>query len=216
MKTIFYKQAMETVIYQQFCNAFDSGCTRCTLSNHGCPPIIYRGNPKAPIMVIGEAPGMEEEKQKLPFVGPAGLLMDKIMAAIGLDTEKDMLITNSVFCRPTAKQYSGRQNYTPKKEQIVRCWPFVEKQIELLKPKILIACGRTALTQLIDDGTVRMGPYEGQWVKHYSTGTPVFVMTHPAAILHKEPWPEDQRQMKIKVWKYMQDFRDSWKNKAGM
>jgi DNA polymerase len=141
------------------------------------------------------------------------------MAAIKLDTEKDMLITNSVFCRPVAQahfRYSGKQNYTPKKEQIVRCWPFVERQIVLLKPKVIVACGVTALKQLVDDDTVRMGAYEGQWVAHYSTKTPVFVMTHPAAILHKQPWPEDQRKMKIKVWKYMQEFQSTWENKPGI
>jgi DNA polymerase len=213
MKDIFYKQAMETTVYQQFCNAFKFGCSRCTLSDHGCPPILCRGNPDSDILLVGEAPGLVEQQQMKPFVGPAGELLDKIMAAIGLSTEDDMLITNCVFCRPVARQYSGRQNYTPKKDQIVRCWPFVERIIELTKPQVIIACGRTALSQLTGDTNIRIGPWEGRWLK-YKDEIPMFVMTHTAAILHKAPWPDEQRQMKIKVWKYMQYFGETWKEKA--
>lgn len=218
MKDCFYRQAMETVVWHQFCAAFDSGCDRCTLSEHGCGPIIYRGNPKAPILLIGEAPGQEEEKHRKPFVGPAGELLDNIMKAIGLDIDKDMCITNSVFCRPTASKYEAKQNYTPKQTQIVRCWPFVEKAITILKPKIIIACGGTAMRQLMDDATAKVGQWEGRWTWYTRFGSdnqemPMFTMTHPAAILHKAKWPKEQLEMKRKVWEYMQYFRDTYKDK---
>lgn len=209
-----YKQAMETMVFYNFDSAFQEGCSRCTLSNHGCSPILYRGNPEAPILLIGEAPGKVEEELKKPFVGPAGELLDKMMSAIGLSTEHDMIIMNTVFCRPTASKFSNKQNYTPRQEQIVRCWPFVEKAIQILKPSIIIACGRTALCKLIDDNTARIGQHEGLWRFHKSSSTPVFVMTHPAAILHKAPWPDEQAAMKRKVWDYMQKFRDTWKIKG--
>jgi DNA polymerase len=169
-------------------------------------------------MLVGEAPGQKEEEQRSPFVGPAGELLDRIMKAIGLSTERDMFITNCVLCRPASPRYSGKQNYTPKKEQLNQCWPFLEKQIQILKPKILIACGATAMKQLMGDDTQRMGPWEGKWTWYTRFGDnnqeiPMFVMTHPAAILHKAPWPEDQRKAKIKVWKYMREFEATWKSK---
>jgi DNA polymerase len=211
MKDNFYKQAMETVVWGNFDAAFKFGCTRCTLSEHGCAPIVYRGNPKAPILMIGEAPGKVEQQKMLPFVGPAGELLDKIMGAIGIDTKEDMIIMNSVFCRPTAAKHESKQNYTPKQTQIVRCWPFVEKAITILKPKVLIACGRTALAQLTANASARVGAWEGKWQDR--DGIPMFTMTHPAAILHKARWPDEQRAMKLKVWKYMQYFRDTYKDK---
>jgi DNA polymerase len=215
---------MDTGIWYNFNAAFDCGCSRCSLSDHGCPPIVYRGNPNSDILLIGEAPGKIEQEQMKPFVGPAGELLDNIMKAIGLSTEEDMIIMNTVFCRPTAHQSSGKQNYTPKKEQIVRCWPFVEKAISLLKPKIIIACGRTALSQLTGDTSIRIGQGEGKWMSYKylvpfpppTRGSkveevPMFVMTHPAAILHKAKYPEEQRTMKLKVWEYMKYFRDTYK-----
>jgi DNA polymerase len=220
MKDQNYKLAMDTMVWPHFYNAFQEGCSRCSLSEHGCRPIVHRGNPKSDILLIGEAPGKVEQEQTKPFVGPAGELLDKIMGSIGLDTEHNMIIMNTVFCRPTATQHESKQNYTPKQTQIVRCWPFVEKAINILEPKIIVACGRTALAQLLDDATVRIGKHEGQWLEYtrFSRGNdnrniPVFVMTHPAAILHTAKWPKEQAQMKRKVWEYMQYFRDTYKDK---
>jgi DNA polymerase len=214
MQDIFYRQATETRLFPQFCAAFESGCSRCTLSNLRSKPIIYRGNPESDILLIGESPGQEEEKQKVPFCGPAGILLNKIMKAIGLNTETDMCITNSTFCRPANTRHYPKQNYTPKKEQLVQCWPFVERIVDILEPPVIIACGRTALSQLTEDVNIRMGPWEGRWLSHKS-GAEIFVMRHPAAILHQAPWPEEQRETKMKVWKYMQYFSETWKEKAG-
>jgi DNA polymerase len=212
MKPENYKQVMKAKTYEQFEEPFWKGCSKCSLSDHKIPPILWRGNPEAKMMLIGEAPGKVEQEEHMPFVGPAGLLLDKIMSAIGLDTEQDMLITNVVYCRPTAPANSGKQNYTPKAEQITRCWPFTEKAIEALDPSVIIACGRTALCALMEDNTMKIGQWEGKWLTH-KTGRKVFAITHPAAVLHKAPWPQEQRKMKEKIWGYMQHFRDTWKSK---
>ena len=221
MKDIFFKQATDTVVLHNFMSAMGSGCTRCTLSDGKCDPIVYRGNPEADILLVGEAPGKVEQEKGKPFVGPAGKLLDNIMLSIGLDTNKDMCITNSVYCRPTAPYLSGKQNYTPKQEQLEKCQPFVKSFAYIVRPKVIIACGRTALSQISGDPDIRLGEHEGLWryarwlpVKHNPPGaTPMFVMTHPAAILHMGKDPEAQTEKKKQVWKYMQEFRDSWKER---
>jgi len=202
-----YKKAMEATKYEDFTGCFEQGCTKCTLSAHDNHPVLYRGNPEAPIVLVGEAPGAKEDENGRPFSGPAGQLLDKIFNSIGLNTDQDMLLTNVVYCRPVAPKFSGRQNYTPKKEQTAHCWPFTRKAIEILEPKIIIACGRTALCALLNNDSCRIGQWEGRWHNN------IFVMTHPAAILHQSNDPERQRQTKLKVWKYMQYFRDTYKEK---
>jgi len=209
-----YNKAMETSSsVGDFLSCFDSGCSRCSLSDHDNQVVIARGDPKAKIMLIGEAPGAKEDQCGKPFTGPAGQLLDRIFDAIGMKTERDLFITNIVFCRPVAPWNSKKQNYTPKQEQIVRCMPFTDRLIELVDPDILIACGGPAMKNLMDDQSMRVTQWEGKWLTH-RTDRKLFCMLHPAAILHKAAWPDEQRQMKTKVWNYMQEFRDEWKRKA--
>jgi len=210
MEPLNYRTAMETVVFNQFRIAFKAGCNRCVLSSDKCNPIVYRGSPESDILLVGEAPGKEEEEQKLPLVGPAGKMLDSIMKALEISTEKDMVIMNSVFCSPLGD--------TPTEFQIGQCWPFVERAIRLLKPKVIIACGDIALSQLTQDTTVRMGSYEGKWKDFIRSGDnplkiPMFTMTHPEEILRKAEWPDEQRAIKTRVWKYMQYFRDTYKDK---
>lgn len=211
MRLESYQRAMEASDYRTFANCFNDGCSRCTLSDHDVRPILYRGNPDSSIVLIGEAPGAKEDEIGIPFTGPAGQLLDKIMNAIGLSTDRDMLLTNVVYCRPVASQFSGKQNYTPKAEQIARCWPFTQRALELLKPKVTILCGRVALCAYKGDSTLRMWQHEGRWVEPRT-----FVMMHPAAILHKTNWPQEQMEMKSKVWEYMKYFRDTYREKLCM
>lgn len=230
MKESFYKYATETAVLYNFMSCMEEGCSRCTLSDHNHKPIVYRGNPKADILLVGEAPGKVEQEEGKPFVGPAGILLNSIMSAIDLDTEKDMCITNSIYCRPTAPSGSGKENYTPKDDQITICAPFTHKLIQnIIKPKIIIACGRVALQQLMNDKDIRIGKCEGQWNTYkYSVQfpapcrgskvkeIPMFVMTHPAALLHMNRESERQKEKKKEVWKYMKYFRDSWKEKINV
>lgn len=214
MKPENYKIAVLSKSVKEFSETVSKGCAKCTLSRHGSGPIIYRGNPEAPILLIGEAPGLVEEREREPFTGPAGKLLDKIIeVTCGLDTNKDICLSNVAYCRPTAENNSGRQNYTPKQDQLNHCKPFLKKFIKLVSPKVIIACGRTALCQLVGDTKMRIGAWEGKWLV-YEDNTPMFVMTHPAAILHQGSWPEEQYRTKKKVKEYMQYFGETWRDKC--
>lgn len=226
MREPFYDYATQTSILHTFMSSMEVGCERCTLACEETKSIVYRGNPKSDIMLIGEAPGKIEQEQRKPFVGPTGQLLDKMMDSIGLDTEKDLMLTNAVYCRPTASDGSGKQNYTPKDTQVNRCRPFTEALIKIIKPKIIIACGRVALQQLTRDKKISIGKVEGKWMEYkYSVpfppptrgnrieSIPMFVITHPAALLYLGDGTEEQRKKKLQVWQYLQEFRDSWKEK---
>jgi len=210
MKTELYQKAMIARSYPEFADCFKEGCSRCSLSDHpGNRPVLYRGRPDAPIALFGEAPGREEQRTGIPFVGPAGELLDRILNAIDINTNTDMCITNIVYCQPRAENGSGRQNYTPKTEQIVRCWHFGKKALELLNPKILIACGLPAAHTLLDDQSLKMGEIEGRWL-----GSRIFVMRHPASLLHLMSHDKDAYlTARAKVWEYMQRFRDTYRDK---
>jgi DNA polymerase len=210
MKDQYFRYATETVVLSNFCMAFEEGCTRCSLSEHGCKPIHYRGNPKAPILLIGEAPGKVEQEENRPFAGPAGKLLDKILESIELGAE-NVFITNSVFCRPIAEDNSSKQNYTPKEEQLEKCWPLVQNLIKIIKPKVIIACGRVSLSRLTNNKDVKLSEYEGKWSEY--KGVPMFTMIHPAALLHKSSCKDEYDIVKLKVKTYMEEFKNTWQNK---
>lgn len=117
--------------------AFDAISIKKTAIN----TVIYDGNPKAPILIIGEAPGAQEDMQGIPFCGPSGQLMDKMLAAIGLDRTR-VCITNTVYWRPPG-------NRTPSAEEISICQPFVQKFIALMQPKLLFLFGGVAATAML-------------------------------------------------------------------
>lgn len=200
------------VLYEDaetFIKDFPSVCNLCSLSQHaGNYPVIARGNPRADILLVGEAPGKKERERNAPFVGPAGQMLDKMFDAIGINTYEDMLITNVVWCRPVAPYGSGKENYTPKEEQNRKCWPFTQKIIELMDPKIIIACGLPALKRIMGTTSIRMGDKEGTW--DTKDGRAVFTMRHPASILHLSIDPREQRRVKAKVWTYIQAFGEEY------
>ncbi|MBI4051866.1 MAG: uracil-DNA glycosylase, partial [Elusimicrobia bacterium] len=116
-----------------------SNCQKCTLRNSRTHIVVDRGNPNAKILVAGEGPGENEDLQGLAFVGRAGQLMDRLVQEeMGLDTNQDFLIANVVKCRPP-------ENRAPQKEEAETCLPFLKKQIELVRPKIILLLGATAL-----------------------------------------------------------------------
>jgi DNA polymerase len=202
-------------------------CSRCNLGP--CVPITHRGNLEADIMLIAEAIGLEEEKQRKPLVGPSGQLLDKMFESIGLDTNKDMLLSNCLMCRPRAPKDSGRQNLTPSEEQLNACFPYVRNLIRIVKPKVIIACGRIALGELLGDRKVKMKDYEGKWIKYnreYSLLSPdqkhtieikpdidMFVMCHPSYILRQKSFMNDEeyKQCKDNIKNYMNDFKEEYK-----
>jgi DNA polymerase len=205
MKIENYKRATEASTVQEFCKGFEEGCSRCSLSVHmkKALPVIYRGNPEAKIVLIGEAPGAEEYKCGKPFTGPAGEQLDKLMAGLGINTDRDLFITNVAYCRPEAPKGSGKQNYTPRKDQVAMCFPFTRKLIDIVKPLVIIACGGTAAKELLDDATATVGGTEGRWFHYGDDAIPLFVMRHPAAWLHLSDKPKEQFEMKKMVWEYM-------------
>ncbi|NET52930.1 MAG: uracil-DNA glycosylase, partial [Merismopedia sp. SIO2A8] len=113
-------------------------CQRCELGATRLNAVVGRGNIKAPIVVIGEGPGQNEDETGLPFVGKAGQLLEKILAAVKLDSEKDVYICNIVKCRPPG-------NRVPTTEEIAACKPYLLEQIRLVNPKIILLTGATAV-----------------------------------------------------------------------
>ncbi len=137
---------------------------------------FYRGQPQARLMLIGEAPGRDEDLAGKPFVGRAGQLLDKMLAAIGIDESK-VHITNSVYWRPPG-------NRTPTPEEMAACWPFLERQIELVNPDVILLAGGVAAKQVLGlvEGITKL---RGQWRSLMVCGREVRVLAtlHPSYLL---------------------------------
>ena len=112
-------------------------CKKCELYKTRKNVVIYRGNLKAKILLIGEGPGQREDEQGKPFVGLSGYQLDKILEKIGLNLEKDIIIVNTIKCRPP-------NNRNPNVEELRRCTPYLDKQIKLINPEIIITLGKVA------------------------------------------------------------------------
>ena len=150
----------------------------CALKNTATNLVFTDGNPKARVLLIGEAPGAEEDRRGLPFVGPSGHLLNKMLASIGLARE-DVLISNTVFWRPPG-------NRTPTPQEAAMCMPFVERLIELVDPDILVPMGGPAAKSLLGE-KLGIGKLRGKWFSYATPklakpiqATPVF---HPAYLL---------------------------------
>ena len=160
-------------------------CQKCSLAGNPC--VLWRGSVRADIMVIGEAPGLVEAQQGLPWVGPAGKLLDKAATAAGLDTNRDCFITNIVKCRPTSST-PGRQNDTPTREIIGACKPWLLQEIEILRPRAIVCMGKSAAIGI--EGIKASVPMRAAAQETYTfflgdkTEIPLFVTYHTAAILH--------------------------------
>ena len=167
-----------------------SECKRCALcaNRHNVVPGMGVENPF--VLVIGEGPGEEEDKQGKPFVGPAGQLLDKMLGAIGLSREKNCYIANIVKCRPPA-------NRNPLPEEADACRPFLDAQIAALKPKAILCAGSVAVKNLFhsNDGVMKL---HGQVLDF--NGIPVVTTWHPSALLRA---PENKRP----AWEDLKAFR---------
>lgn len=186
------------------------GCKACDLGLqeglNGC--CVARGNERFRRMIIGEAPGRHEDATTLPFVGPAGELMDRIFASVGFDTNTDFYITNTILCRPIAPKGSGKENFTPRIEQKRRCRPFLDAQIRLVNPRIIVTLGIPATEAVLGLRNIKMGDYRGV-IKTINQGfyallgtRPIYVfpMLHPAAILHAKSQPEKYKLYRQQTW----------------
>ncbi len=164
--------------------------TGCKLKNFALNTVFADGNPKSKVMLIGEAPGANEDKYGIPFCGESGKLLDKMLASIGLSRKNNAYITNTVFWRPPA-------NRAPTNEEIKICKPFVEKHIALINPKLIILVGNTAINSLLNESRGGIShirnnyyQYSNIYINYNITTTAIF---HPAYLLRqpkkkKEAW----------------------------
>ena len=167
-----------------------AGCTRCRLSEGRTKVVFGTGNPAADLMFVGEGPGAEEDRQGLPFVGAAGELLNRIIKAIEM-TRDEVYIANVVKCRPPG-------NRDPQPDEVAACRGYLDKQIDLVRPRVLVALGRVAAQTLLGNASP-IGRMRGQWFK--VLGIPTMVTYHPAALLRNPA-------LKRPTWEDMQQVRD--------
>ncbi len=170
-----------------------SGCTACGLHETRKQTVFARGTGKTGICFVGEGPGQDEDEQGLPFVGAAGQLLDKMISSMGL-LRDEVYVCNIVKCRPPG-------NRTPSPEEMQSCSPYLERQLDLLAPRVIVALGGTATTGLlgISEGITRA---RGTF-RLYKGKIPVMPTFHPAYLLRnprakKEVW-EDLKQVLTRV-----------------
>lgn len=164
-------------------------CTRCKLHGSRKNTVFGVGNPAASLLLIGEAPGRDEDLQGEPFVGAAGQLLNKILAAIGFRRD-DVYIANILKCRPP-------NNRDPEAEEVEACLPNLLAQLDIIRPKIILALGRVAAQNLLAT-SVPLGRLRTQL--HDYQGIPLMVTYHPAALLrnaqYKRPTWDDVRKLR--------------------
>jgi DNA polymerase len=149
-------------------------CTACRLCETRTQAVPGVGAPAAQLLIIGEAPGQEEDRQGEPFVGRAGQLLDRMLAAIGLD-RSTVFITNVLKCRPP-------KNRDPNADEIQACAPYLRRQIELMAPRAILAVGRVSAQNLLETGDA-IGRLRGRWHTYGPRSTPLWVTYHPAYLL---------------------------------
>jgi len=158
-----------------------AGCTLCRLSEKRQTVVFGEGDPKAGVMFIGEGPGAEEDRTGRPFVGQAGKLLDRMIFAMGFERE-EVYIANVVKCRPPG-------NRDPKDDEVAACADYLDRQIDLIEPEVIVALGKPASRRLT--GTNKpMGALRGRWSSY--RGTPLMPVFHPAYLLRN---PKAKREV---------------------
>lgn len=174
-----------------------AGCRACRLCEGRHNTVFGVGDRQADWLVVGEAPGEQEDLQGEPFVGQAGKLLDNMLRALGLQRHNKVYIANVLKCRPPG-------NRNPEPEEVAQCEPFLRRQVELLQPKIILAMGRFAVQSLL--GTSEpIGKLRGR--VHQYQGVPLVVTYHPAYLLRNLP-------EKAKAWADLCLARESIEGQA--
>lgn len=173
---------------------YASSCRACSLCSQRNKVVISRGNPEARLMIIGEGPGQQEDLTGLPFVGRAGQLLDKILASANLDKDKDVYICNVVKCRPP-------QNRVPTADEMEKCRPFLDAQIKIIKPKLIMLAGSTAVQSVLKSKDP-ISRIRGKWFPHAS-GAKVMPVFHPSYLLRN-----DSREVGSPKWLMWQDIKE--------
>ena len=167
-------------------------CKKCNLGTTRNKFVFGSGDPNADLLLVGEAPGHEEDLQGDPFVGRAGKLLDKILKAIGYTRITNVFITNIVKCRPP-------DNRDPLPSEVEECSPYLNKQIELIKPKLIVALGKVAGKTLLKKDTLLK---EMRNETHYYKSIPLRVTYHPAALLRNP----SLKKATLKDFQYIRDY----------
>jgi len=173
-----------------------SECRRCELHQGRTQTVFGVGDPAADLMIIGEAPGAEEDRQGEPFVGRAGKLLNEMLRAIGLQ-RREVYIANILKCRPP-------NNRDPKPEEAAECSEYLFQQIELIRPRLILVLGRIAAQRLLNTDTA-LARLRGKLHQHPQTGVPLVVTYHPAYLLRT---PSDKR----KAWQDLLFLRNTIKS----
>jgi uracil-DNA glycosylase len=177
------------------------------LADTGTNVVICRGNPKASLMLVGEAPGPQENIQGKPFVGRSGQLLDQILQSVGFDTEQDLFISNSVFRMPPGD--GGKNFRKPTNEEIAYYQPYLFEIIRLVDPKIILLTGNVATQSLL--GQTGITKLRGQW--HEWNGRRVMPIFHPAYLLRN---PSRQPgSPKSLMWQDVQEVRRVYDSLVG-
>ncbi len=165
-------------------------CTRCSLARTRNNVVPGQGVPNPLVLVIGEAPGADEDMKGLPFVGKAGVLLDKMLGAINLSRTTNCYIANTVKCRPP-------ENRNPMREESEACKSFLEAQIHILKPKMILCMGKVAAEDVLNE-SFSITQNHGKFFEKYSI--PVMATYHPSALLRDE-------NLKKPAWEDLKAFR---------
>lgn len=169
-------------------------CQKCPLSKTRTNVVFSGGIPNHKMMLIGEAPGFYEDKQGEPFVGKAGQLLDKILASVGFSRKEHLYICNTIKCRPP-------ENRDPLPEEETACREYLDAQIEILKPKIILLCGRIAAHAMLgtNQGITKI---RGRWFEgpNFSKMMPIY---HPSYLLRN-----DSREKGSPKWQMWQDIQE--------
>ncbi|HUG39043.1 MAG TPA: uracil-DNA glycosylase [Longimicrobiales bacterium] len=168
-----------------------AGCTRCRLAEGRTQVVFGRGDPEAQLVVVGEAPGGEEDRQGLPFVGPAGKLLDLLLLAAGFPRER-VYICNVLKCRPP-------RNRDPQADEVASCASWLHGQLEVIRPKVLLAVGKFA-GQTLSGSDASISRLRG--VVHSFRGIPVVATYHPAYLLRtphatRRTWQDFQLMRRV-------------------
>ena len=173
-------------------NSTCANCRNCDLAGTRTNIVIGRGNPSAPIMFIGEGPGEQEDMQGLPFVGPAGQLLDTLLEALQFKPD-EYYIANVVKCRPP-------NNRVPNEDEAEKCLPYLRNQVSLIRPRIIVCLGSTAAKYVVARD-IKITQIRGQWIERKKFWImPTF---HPAALLRDQSKKEllfnDIKEVKKKI-----------------
>jgi len=172
-----------------------STCVKCSLSTTRKNVVFGRGNPNSKLFVVGEGPGQQEDQLGLAFVGRAGKMLDSVFLSVGIDTNEDCYISNIVKCRPP-------NNRKPLANEVKECLPWLNEQIELIKPKVIVLAGSTAVQSYLNINEP-ISKLRGKWIvkediKYMPIFHPSYLLRNPSKEKGKPKWLTWQDLKKVK------------------